>query len=699
VGRNMNIGNWWKKRTLKQKSGIAGAAAAVFVLGVLLFIHPSGAAGGSGRRNTLALVQLYTDKGEYDRAMNLLDGLLVKNAHDKDALRLIDKVIALKEGNRPVSDNSGNTGIQPDVNVNIDTSGITKAMQSSLDSMKDELAKSNAETQKNQQVVSDMLEKERRKAQQEQEATEEKAAQEKALEEKRRQEDAARKASEEELARKNKALQKEIEAVNDEIAQGKTALATGGIDSALAHFSAAQNDLPVSDGEPAFSGSKNSQIASLLYDASQKAANAAQQKKLEDAAVAYAQAAVSKTPKDPVSHYILGMNALDNNDRQTALAELTKAVSYDNSNYLYYYNLGKVQYLLKKYSESGSSFLSCVQIKSDFSPAQYNLGLSYLRLGREKEALDSFRKARDTDPRYEKAYQEEARLLVKRGDLQGAAAAYNNVIRINNVNGDALRELGSVYYAAGNYGASEDSYRKALALLSPGAQDPATYYNLSTTLYAEKKTAEAVSYAKKAYDTKDSLNNVNARANVVYNYALMLDETGRTDEAIPLYSEVLKISPDHEKTKINLGVMYLNMNPPNVDMALKLFTQAYDQDKNSFEVNNNMGSAYLKKQDYKNAVFYFQNALRLDPGNNVVRSNLAQTFAGDGQYDNAKTTYLELIKLDNNNWDAYVELAKVCMSLNDNTSAEKYLLYVQSKQPAYRKTEVDKLLPAVSTAK
>ncbi len=691
----MNIADWWNKRTAKQKAVVLGGTAAVIVLCILAGIRLSGS-GNSGRKNTLALVQMYTDKGEYDRAMNLLDGLLVKNADDRDALALMDKIIALKEGKKPASENAGG---QSDVNVNIDTSGITKAVQSSLDSMKDELAKSSAEAQKNQRTMTDMLEKERLQAQKEQEAADEKAAQAKAAEEQRKQEDASRKAAEEELARKNKALQKEIQSVNDEIAQGKTALATGNIDSALAHFSAAQKNLPISDGEPAFSGSKNSQIASLLYDASQKASDAAQQKLLEDAAVSYAQSAVSKTPNDPAAHYILGMDALDKKDRQTALNELTKAVTSDNSNYLYFYNLGKVQYLLKKYSEAGSSFQSCVQFRKDFSPAQYNLGLSYLRLGREKDALDSFRKARDIDPRYEKAYLEEARLLVKRGDQQGALTAYNNVIRINNVNGDALRELGTVYYASGNYGASEDSYRKALALLSPDEKDPATYYNLSTTLYAEKKTAEAVSYAKKAYDTKDALKDMNAEANVVYNYALMLDETGKKDDAIPLYSEVLTLNPNHGKTKINLGVMYLNMDPPNIDMALQLFTQAYNQDKNNFEANNDLGSAYLKKKDYKNAVFYFQNALKLDPNNNVVRSNLAQTFASDGQYDNAKTTYLELLRLDNADWDAYIELAKVCMSLQDNPSAEKYLLYVQSKQSSYRKDEVDKLLTAAGGTK
>lgn len=659
-----------KKKTVKKGVIIAVAAAAAIAVAAVCMIKA--APGGKERANTLSLVKMYMDKGQYDHAMDLLDGLLVKNAQDKDALDLMDKVIALKgDGKAP-----SQAATAPDVNVSIDTSDL-KAMRSSLDSMKNELARNSAEAAK------------------EQEAQAERIAQEKAADEKRAKEEAARKAAEAELAKKNKALQKEIETVNDEVTQARAALAAHDAAGALKHFTKMEGMLPVSDGEPGFSAGKYAEAASLLYDAAGKASDADEKKKLESAAENYAKAAVAKKPSDAPSHYILGMAALDRGDKQAALDELAKAVAYDGTNHLYFYNLGKVQYMLKKYSEARASFQSCTGLRNDFAPAQYNLGLACLRTGRDKDALDAFRKARDTDPHYEKAYLEEARLLVKRGDLQGAASAYTNVIKINNINGDAQRELGAVYYALGNYQASEDCYKKALALLSPDQADPATYYNLSTTLFAEDKASDAVAYARKAYDQKDALSDKNARANVVYNYALMLEKTGKSDDSIPVYSEVLKINPDHDKTLINLGVMYMNMTPPEIDTALQLFLKAYAQDKNSFEANNNLGSAYLKKQDYKNAVLYFQNALKIEPKNTTVLSNLAQTFAGDSQLDNAKTTYLELIRQDPKNMDAYIELAKVCMSLKDNVSAEKYLLYAQSKQPDYRKAEVDQMLGAI----
>ena len=78
-----------------------------------------------------------------------------------------------------------------------------------------------------------------------------------------------------------------------------------------------------------------------------------------------------------------------------------------------------------------------------------------------------------------------------------------------------------------------------------------------------------------------------------------------------------------------------------------------------------------------------------------MRSNLAQTYASDGQFDNAKTTYTELIKRDGRNWDAYIELGKVCMSTGDTAGAERYLSEVQTKQPNHRRAEVTELLSAL----
>lgn len=680
------------KLTKKQKIAICSGIAAVVILVIVLCAKGCGAASNNKvRANTFSVVRMYLEKGQYDRAMDKLDELLLKNPLDEEALALMDEILAKKSGAEGANVSTSN------VTVEVDTQGLTDAMQSSIESMKYELAKTNQTAVENQKAMADLLKKQQQQAAEEQQRLEEQKIQQKAAEEQRKKEEAARKAAEEALAKKNAQLKKEIDAVNDEIMQGKVALNSGNINSALEHFEKAQKNLPVSEGEPAFSGSKYSEIAAALYDAAGKSTGD-DKKRLESTALIYAENAVSKNPKDASSHYIIGMNALANKDYQKAHDELTKAAMYDGKNYLYYYNLGRVQYMMKKFTAAKSSFSTSAMLNTAFAPARYNLGLTNLRLNDQKSALSEFRKAHDVDPRHEKAYLEEARLLTKLGDFNGAISAYTNVVKINNTNRAALGELGNVYTQIKKYADAESSFRKSLAMLPAGTDDPLTYYNLSTVLFEQGKSEEAIAYAKKAYETKDALRDANSKANVTYNYALLCERTSRVEEAIAKYAEVLQFNPNHLKTHINLGAMYINMTPPDADMALSLFLKAYNIDRNNFEVNNNLGSAYLEKKEYKNAILYFQNALKLDSKNNEVRSNLAQAFASDSQFDNAKTTYLEVLKQDQSDWNAYVELGKVCMALNDNAAAEKYFVYVQEKNPTFRKAEIESLLASISAA-
>ena len=680
------------KLTKKQKIAICSGIAAVVILVIVLCAKGCGAASSNKvRNNTFSVVRMYLEKGQYDRAMDKLDELLLKNPTDEEALALMDEILAKKNGE------ASGASLNSNVTVEVDTQGLTDAMQSSIESMKHELAKTNQTAVENQKAMADLLKKQQQQAAEEQQRLEEQKIQQKAAEEQRKKEEAARKAAEEALAKKNAQLKKEIDAVNDEIMQGKVALNSGNINSALEHFEKAQKNLPVSEGEPAFSGSKYSEIAAALYDAAGKSTGD-DKKRLESTALIYAENAVSKNPKDASSHYIIGMNALANKDYQKAHDELTKAAMYDGKNYLYYYNLGRVQYMMKKFTAAKSSFSTSAMLNTAFTPARYNLGLTNLRLNDQKSALSEFRKAHDVDPRHEKAYLEEARLLTKLGDFNGAISAYTNVVKINNTNRAALGELGNVYTQIKKYADAESSFRKSLAMLPAGTDDPLTYYNLSTVLFEQGKSEEAIAYAKKAYETKDALRDANSKANVTYNYALLCERTSRVEEAIAKYAEVLQFNPNHLKTHINLGAMYINMTPPDADMALSLFLKAYNIDRNNFEVNNNLGSAYLEKKEYKNAILYFQNALKLDSKNNEVRSNLAQAFASDSQFDNAKTTYLEVLKQDQSDWNAYVELGKVCMALNDNAAAEKYFVYVQEKNPTFRKAEIESLLASISAA-
>ena len=83
------------KLTKKQKIAICSGIAAVVILVIVLCAKGCGAASNNKvRANTFSVVRMYLEKGQYDRAMDKLDELLLKNPLDEEALALMDEILA-----------------------------------------------------------------------------------------------------------------------------------------------------------------------------------------------------------------------------------------------------------------------------------------------------------------------------------------------------------------------------------------------------------------------------------------------------------------------------------------------------------------------------------------------------------------------------------------------------------------------------
>lgn len=683
------------KRRLKTY-GILGGVVVALVIIILLFARGCSSSGGNSsvkeRNNTIQLAKKYMEKGQIDPAMDLLNKLLIQNSDDEEVNELLDKLIELK-AQAERSDAHNFTVVNPQggagsYDININTDDITSAFRDTFDSMSRELNAANEANAKNQEALNRLLEAQRQDEK-------ERQAQARALEEQKKAEDAKRKAAEEELAKQNKQVADKIAKINELIGRGNASLNTGDSGEALKKYKDAVNLLPIEQGEPKFSGSKYAEIASNLYDAAEREKDPATKANLMQNAVHYAQLAVAKDPSNAKAHFILAMNAEANKDPELAESELELAVKNEPNNYLYYYYLGRRQQINKKYSQARTSYQTSIKLNSNFDSSHFNLGLTCNRLNLTKEALASFRKAYAVNPQHAKAYLEEARLLKRSfADAEGAINAYNKVLSIEPDNMSALKECGSVYAETGNYAKAETCFRRAIAKLGT-TPDPMTYFNLSTVLYNQNKVDDAVKYAKDAYDTKDNLRSASEKAMVTYQYALTTEKSGDKTKAISLYREVLTLNPSHTKAKTNLGIMFMEMTPPDVDTALTFLTGAYQEDKNNFEVNNNLGNAYLLKKDYTNAINYYLNASKLKAKDIDVKINLAKAYSEAGQFDNAKVTYMEVINQNPNSYDSYIDLAKVCVALGDTVSAEGYLTALQNKKPEYRTSEVKSLLDTV----
>lgn len=65
------------------------------------------------------------------------------------------------------------------------------------------------------------------------------------------------------------------------------------------------------------------------------------------------------------------------------------------------------------------------------------------------------------------------------------------------------------------------------------------------------------------------------------------------------------------------------------DLADRAYDRAIDLQGKSFVVVNNLGYSYLLRGDRRQALLNFEKALRLDPGNVVVRNNIELLRSGE----------------------------------------------------------------------
>lgn len=524
----------------------------------------------------------------------------------------------------------------------------------------------------------------------------EEAAAKKAADEKRLQEEALKRAEEEKKAKEEAsklASDKLKKDIDNSISEGKRLLALGDVDGAMREFSKVESMLPADDDQ--YAGEKLAEIAKALYDASEKA-EGSEKKRLEKLSAEKAKAAISRSSQDPDAMFIASIDALNRRDFVEAEKLLNSAIAKNPANFMYYYQLGRVLAMQKnkdKYESALNAFKKCNTLNEKFAPSYYNSGYVCEQLNRKSEALGFYQKATEVNPKHENAYIGQGHVLMEMKKYDQAMASLQKAQAINPNRSQIYQELGSCCVEKNDYSNAEIYFKDALKCPdSNNDKNALTYYNLSSVLYEQGKKSEAFDYASKAYGLKEKVD-VSARANIVYNYALQVQDKGKEDDAVSLYNEVLALDPKHVKAITNLSTLYLKKG--KAPDAVVILNNAYSVEPENFEVNNNLGNAYRQISDYVKSVVHFKKALAVRPKDLTVLQNLARSYASAKDYKNARAAYEDLKSKQPENLDHWIEVSRVCIFQGDFTSAEKYLVYLKDEHPSFHTAEVDEMLAQI----
>jgi len=158
-------------------------------------------------------------------------------------------------------------------------------------------------------------------------------------------------------------------------------------------------------------------------------------------------------------------------------------------------------------------------------------------------------------------------------------------------------------------------------------------------------------------------------------------QRGAYSQAVNSFQQVLAAEPDFFEAQFNLGFAYLQWGGDHYPDAVRELKKALKLQPRNSEVWSNIAIAYENMGKSTEALDAMAQAVNLNPENITARANLAATYANANKMPQAIAQYREVIKLDGTNGDAVLNLAKCLMATKSYDEAKKTLKQAIAAMP------------------
>ena len=168
-------------------------------------------------------------------------------------------------------------------------------------------------------------------------------------------------------------------------------------------------------------------------------------------------------------------------------------------------------------------------------------------------------------------------------------------------------------------------------------------------MQAEKKCSLLISKVNPNYD----LHNI---------YAVILFQLKRYDDAISQWQKAIKLKPDYHFGYNNLGNAFLLKN--DLNQALLNYEEAIKINPNYFEAIYNKANIFLKLKDFSNALRYYDKVLSLKHDYISAHQGKAIVYKKIEKFDEAINQWEKVISLNPDNENAYVQKGDILFDKN-----------------------------------
>lgn len=342
--------------------------------------------------------------------------------------------------------------------------------------------------------------------------------------------------------------------------------------------------------------------------------------------------------------------------------------------YLVYYNIGVTYLNLGKLEFAMDHFEKALAINPDFSIAKEGIGRVYTEKGNKLEAAKYYEEILQKDCNNYMISLLLGKLFMELDKASQAEECFRKCIKLAPENAEAYFELGKLLMSQKGYNEAVKIYKN---YISKNENDFVGYYNLANCYYQLKDSNKAIATYEKAIE-------LNPKSyNSLFNLALVYEEKQDNENAIELYKKSILLKIDFVDAYNNLGILF-SKQKRHME-ALATYTNGIKACEDNYKLNYNMGIVLFDLRRYEDAVDVFKRALEKNPNDTDIYYYMGAALTELKKYDQAIKAYSRAIDQNVGEAELYYNIAAVYALMKKQDIAMDNLRKAISLNPEIKK--------------
>ncbi len=297
--------------------------------------------------------------------------------------------------------------------------------------------------------------------------------------------------------------------------------------------------------------------------------------------------------------------------------------------------LGNSLFQSGKPGDAEQPFRTAIRLQPDLADAHSGLGATLAVTRHLDAALPELVQAIKIDPDDPDPYNNECAIfLMKRDYVDATPLCKHAVDLLKRPSSDTHSNYCAALSGNGDYTAATDECHLAL---EQNPNSAAAHFNLGVILDNTGRPDEAYTEYQKSIQFDDKF------PQVYDQLGKQLEEKSSYDEAETQFRKSIQLDPDFADTHFDLARLYEKKKQQ--DDAVKEYLAAINCDPKSYGAHLNVGLIYQMRGQFDNAIQHYRAAIKMKPQEPAPRINLGFLFLSQNRYREAISVYSEELTL------------------------------------------------------